>query len=63
VEIQVTAVAKIVEGAMEGDLTKVTAYANHIAEQLEKQGEDRAARIIRKKLDRSYKSEPVITLD
>lgn len=57
------AIGKIIEGAMEGDLFKVRAYANMIAENLDREGKERAARIIRSKLDGSYRDLPKITLD
>lgn len=61
--IHVTSVAKIIEGALIGDLHKVIAYANLIADSLEKDGDKRAARIIRSRLDGSYKNQPQVTLD
>jgi hypothetical protein len=62
-QIHVVSVGKIIEGALSGDVEKVKAYANFIADQLEKDGEARCARIIRSKLDGSYKDSPKITLD
>jgi len=62
-DIQITAVSKIIEGAMEGDMAKVKAYAKHIAEQLENQGELRAAKIIYNRLNGSYKNESKVILD
>jgi hypothetical protein len=57
-------VGKMLEGALEGDLKKVRAYAELIADNLEKDGEERAARIIRSKLDGTYKTQPkIVTLD
>jgi hypothetical protein len=62
-EIQITAVAKIIEGALDGDLFKVKAYAEHIAQYLDEHNEGRGAKIIRSRLDGTYKTSPKITLD
>lgn len=52
---------KILEGALENDRVKVEAYAQLLAEKLEKDGEERKAKMIRKRLDGSYKkSENII---
>lgn len=57
-------IIKILEGALENDIHKVISYAELFAENLEKDGEDRKARIIRKRLDGSYKNrENIIVLD
>lgn len=57
-------VSKILEGALENDMVKVKSYAKLLAENLEKDGEERAARIIRKRLDGSYKNkENILVLD
>lgn len=62
-DIQVTAVAKIIEGALENDLEKVKAYAEHIAKYLDENNEGRGAKIIRSKLDGSYKNKLKVVLD
>lgn len=57
-------ITKILEGALENDIPKVISYAELFAENLEKDGEDRKARIIRKRLDGSYKNrENIIVLE
>lgn len=61
-DIQVTAVAKIIEGALENDLEKVRAYAEHIANYLDERGE-KGSRIIRSKLDGTYKNKNKVVLD
>jgi hypothetical protein len=62
-EIQITAVAKIIEGALDGDLLKVKAYAEHIAQYLDEHNEGRGAKIIRSRLDGTYKTSPKVILD
>ena len=62
-DIQIVAVSKIIEGAIEGDLLKVKSYAEHIVKYLEDKGEQRAARIIRSKIDGSHKYENNVVLD
>ena len=47
----------------EGDETKFLAYANFIADSYDEAGDERSARIIRKRIDGSYKNEPKVTLD
>lgn len=42
---------------------KFMSYANFIADAYEESGEDRSARIIRKKISGEYKKEPKVTLD
>ena len=49
---------------MEGDDDKFLQYANFIADAYEEDGHTRSARIIRSKLDGSYKKEPkIVVLD
>jgi len=62
-DIQITAVAKIIEGALDGDLLKVKSYAEHIAQYLDEHNEGRGAKIIRSRLDGTYKTSPKVTLD
>jgi hypothetical protein len=63
-EISVVTVAKVIEGALEGDIQKVKSYAELIADNLYKNGDERAAKIIRSKLDGSYKTQPkIVTMD
>lgn len=61
--ITATTIGKLIEAHMEKDEKKFLSYANFIAETYEKEGEDRKARIIRSKLDGSYKNQPTVTLD
>ncbi len=53
----------MIEGHIEGDNNKFFAYANFIADAFEELGEERSARIIRSRLDGSYKNNPVAALD
>ena len=63
-DISTVMVGKIIEGALDGDIQKVKAYAQLIAEKLEEQDNLRASKIIRSKLDGSYKnSEKIVALD
>lgn len=62
-DIPITMVAKVIEGAIDGDMRKVKAYAESIADFLEDDGAESASRIIQSKLDGSYKNEPKVTLD
>lgn len=48
---------------MEGDNEKFLIYANFIADAYKEAGEERSARIIRKRIDGTYKNEPTVTLD
>ena len=61
--ISVTAVAKIIEGALEGDMSKVRGYADLIAQTLKSDGEIRGYKIIASRLDGSYKEQPSVTLE
>ncbi|MBB6716234.1 hypothetical protein [Clostridium gasigenes] len=54
VEINVESVAMIIEGALEGDIRKVRAYAVMIAGNLEYDGEEDSAKVINSRLDGSY---------
>ncbi|MBU3131561.1 hypothetical protein KPL40_03780 [Clostridium gasigenes] len=51
VEINVESVGMIIEGALEGDIRKVKAYAIMIAGNLEYDGEEDAAKVIKDRLD------------
>ncbi|MCM1057255.1 MAG: hypothetical protein NC517_06585 [Firmicutes bacterium] len=62
--VTATTIAKLIEAHMEHDEQKFLSYANFIAESYEEQGEERKARIIRSRIDGSYKTNPkVVTLD
>lgn len=57
-------VSRMLEGALENDMVKVKSYAKLLADNLEKDGDKRGARIIRKRLDGSYKNrENILVLD
>lgn len=56
-------IAKLIEAYKEGDETKFSNYANFIAETYDKNNEPRKARIIRSRLDGTYKDNPSVTLD
>lgn len=61
--INATTIGKLIEAHMEYDEQKFLSYANFIAEAYEEQGEERKARIIRSKIDGTYKNQPQVTLD
>lgn len=62
--IPATSIGKLIEGHIEKDEKKFIAYAEFIADTYEKEGNSRAARIIRSKLDGSYKdSLKIVCLD
>lgn len=55
-------IAKLIEAHLENDEKKFLSYANFIADAYEEQGDDRKARIIRSRLDETYKDQPKVTL-
>ena len=61
--INATTIGKLIEAHVEGDNEKFLAFAEFIASSYEEAGEERAARIIRSKLDGSYKNASKVTLD
>ena len=61
--ITATTIAHLIEAHMEHDEKKFLSYANFIADAYEEQGEDRRARIIRSRLDGTYKNQPQAVLD
>ena len=61
--INATTIGILISAHMEGDEDKFLSYANFIAEAYEEAGEERSARIIRKRIDGSYKNEPQVCLD
>jgi hypothetical protein len=61
--VSITSIGKLIEGALEGDIDKVITYAQFIITKLEAQGEFDKAKIIRSKLDGSYKTQSTVTLD
>lgn len=63
-EIGAITIGKLIEAHYEQDEHKFKAYAEFIAEAYKERGEERAERIIRSKIDGSYKNKPVVvTLD
>lgn len=61
--INAVTIGKLIEAHMEHDEEKFLSYANFIAEAYEEQEEEREAKIIRSKLDRSYKGQSKVALD
>lgn len=62
--ISAVAIGKLIEAHIEHDEKKFLSYANFIAEAYEEHGDKRSARIIRKKIDGTYKNESkVVALD
>lgn len=63
-EIGAVTIGKLIEAHYEKDEYKFKAYAEFIAEAYKERGEERAERIIRSKIDGTYKNKPVaVTLD
>lgn len=63
-EIGAVTIGKLIEAHYTKDENKFKAYAEFIAEAYKERGEERAERIIRSKIDGTYKNKPVvITLD
>ena len=62
-EISVVTIAKLIEAHMEKDDEKFMSYANFIASKYRENGNDRASKIIEKRLDGSYKTDSKIVLD
>lgn len=61
--ISAVTIAKLIEAHLEQDEPKFLSYANFIADTYEKNGENLKAKIIRSRLDGSYKDKPQVTLD
>lgn len=61
--ISAVTIAKLIEAHLEHDESKFLSYANFIADTYEKSGELLKAKIIRSRLDGSYKDMPQVTLD
>lgn len=60
--INATTIGILISAHMEGDEQKFLSYANFIADAYEEAGGERSARIIRKRIDGTYKNEPPVTL-
>ena len=56
-------IGKLIQAHYEKDETKFKAYAEFIADALKEQGDERGYRIIRSKIDGSYKDKPKVVLD
>ena len=56
-------IAKLIEAHIEGDNEKFLSYANFIADAYEEAGEGRSAKIIRPRIDGTYKNNPKVVLD
>lgn len=61
--ISASTIGHLISAHLEGDEKKFLAYANFIADSYDEAGDERSARIIRKRIDGSYKNEPKVTLD
>lgn len=61
--ITASTIGNLISAHIEGDEKKFLAYANFIADAYDEAGEERSARIIRKRIDGTYKNEPQVTLD
>lgn len=61
--VNATTIGKLIEAHMEKDEQKFLSYANFIAESYEEAGEKRSARIIRKRIDGTYKNDSTVVLD
>lgn len=59
-EIGAVTIAKLIEAHYEKDEHKVKTYAEFIAEAYKERGEERAERIIKSKIDGSYKNKSVV---
>lgn len=57
-EIGAVTIGKLIEAHYEKDEHKFKAYADFIADAYKERGEERAERIIRSKIDGSYKNKP-----
>lgn len=56
-------IGNLISAHYEGDNQKFDAYANFIAEAYEQRGDSRGARIIRRRMDGSYKNDSTISLE
>ena len=61
--INASTIGNLISAHIEGDEKKFLAFANFIADAYEEAGEERSAKIIRKRIDGTYKNEPQVTLD
>lgn len=61
--LNATVIGNLISAHYEGDSKKFDAYANFIAEAYEQRGDLRGAKIIRNRIDGSYKNNSTISLD
>lgn len=61
-EIGAVTIGKLIEAHYEKDEHKFKAYAEFIAEAYKERGEERAERIIRNRIDGSYKDKPKLVI-
>lgn len=61
--INATTIGILISAHMEGAEQKFLSFANFIADAYEEAGEERSARIIRKRIDGTYKNDQPVTLD
>lgn len=61
--ISVSTIGNLISAHMEGDNEKFLIFANFIADAYEEAGEVRCARIIRKRIDGTYKNDSTVTID
>lgn len=61
--LNTTVIGNLISAHYEGDSKKFDTYANFIAEAYEQRGDLRSAKIIRNRIDGSYKNDSTISLD
>lgn len=61
--VNASTIGNLISAHYEHDEKKFLAYANFIADAYKEAGDDLSERIIRKRIDGSYKNDPVVTLD
>jgi len=61
--VGVVTIGKLIEAHYEKDETKFKTYAEFIADSFKEQGDERGERIIRSKIDGSYKTRAKVVLD
>lgn len=61
--VNATTIGILISAHMEGDDKKFESFANFIADSYEEAGDELGARIIRKRLDDSYKDDSPVVLD
>lgn len=61
-EIGAVTIGKLIESHYERDEHKFKAYAEFIAEAYKEKGEERAEKIIRSRIDGSYKDKPKVII-